>query len=64
MEWITVNWWWLSAFAIPVGIGTLKFVANKTSWVWDDKIVTLLAGIWDMAKGSIPRNTTGPKKSK
>ncbi len=61
MEWIALNWWWLSPIAIPLILGGLKVAANKTKWVWDDKIVTLLAGIWDMSKGLIPRNTTGKK---
>ncbi|MEA3420836.1 MAG: hypothetical protein U9Q97_04065 [Acidobacteriota bacterium] len=64
MEWIALNWWWVS-LCIPVVLGILKVAAKLTKWDGDDKIITLLAGLWDMFKGRVPRTTTGrPKKKK
>jgi len=61
MEWIALNWWWISPIAIPIVLGGLKYTAKKTKWVWDDKVITLLAGVWDMSRGLQPRNITGKK---
>ncbi len=60
MEWITANWIVL-AIAVPLGLKILKIMAKRTKWVGDDKIVTLLAGAWDMIKGQVPRKFTGKK---
>lgn len=59
MGWIVLNWWWLAPIVVPLAIGGLKYAAIKTPWVWDDKIITLIAGIWDMSIGHMPRNKTG-----
>jgi hypothetical protein len=61
MLWIVSNWWWISPVAVPLLLGGLKYAAKKTKWVGDDKIVTLLAGVWDMSRGIAPRSETGKK---
>ena len=61
MEWIALNWWWMS-LAIPVALGGLKIAAKLTKWDGDDKIITLLIGLWDMAKGFISKKTTRKAK--
>ncbi len=64
MEFIIANWWWISFFIPGILIG-LKVGAKLTKWDGDDKIVTLLAGLWDIYKGRKPRTSTGkPKKVK
>ena len=46
MEWLLENWVWVGTPAVAgAALGILKVVAKKTSWVYDDKIVTLLEGI-------------------
>jgi hypothetical protein len=62
MEWIVLNWWWISPIVIPLMIGGIKYAAYKTPWVWDDKIATLISGIYDMSRGKEPRNVTGKKR--
>jgi len=62
MEWIIANWWLIYTIIIPFTIGILKYTAYKTKWVWDDKIMTLICGWWDMAKGQVPKNTTNGRK--
>ena len=61
MEWVIANWWWLS-FCIPVVLAGLKVAAKFIPGVWDDKIVTVLAMIWDISRGRTPRHTTGKPK--
>ncbi len=60
MEWITTNWIILG-IAVPLGLKILKILAKRTKRVEDDKIVTLLAGAWDMIAGHVPRKVTGKK---
>jgi len=62
MEWVALNWYWISPIVIPLIVGGLKYTAKKTSWVWDDKITTILGGWWDMSRGHQPRNLTGKGK--
>ena len=46
MEWLMANWIWIGTPAVAgVALGVLKVVAKKTSWVYDDAILTLLEGI-------------------
>jgi len=63
MEFIIANWWWLS-LCIPTVLGALKVAAKMTKWTGDDKIVTLLAGIWAIYKDKPPKVTTGKLKEK
>jgi len=49
--WLASNWWWLSAFAIPLLLGLLKVIAKSTKNVHDDKIVTLLTEWWGFSRG-------------
>jgi len=45
MEWILANLWWIGTPAVMgAAVGVLKIIAKKTSWAYDDKIVTLLEG--------------------
>lgn len=62
MEWFLANWGWASPIVIPIALFFLKRQAKKTPNVLDDKIVTFLAGIWDVYKGREPRKTTGKVK--
>ena len=62
MEWLIANWWLVYTVIVPFAIGGLKYTAHNTKWVWDDKIMTLICGWWDMTKGQMPRNTTNNKK--
>ena len=40
--------------ALSAILGLLKFAAKKTSWVWDDRVVTLLIGLVRMSRGRAP----------
>lgn len=55
MEWVVINWWWLSwvlnFLVIPAILGLLKVIAIKTKTVKDDKITTLMIEWWLAAKG-------------
>jgi len=62
MEWILTNWELAAPILVPIILWILKRQAKKTDWVFDDKLVTFLAGEWDIYKGRIPRNTTGKSK--
>jgi len=59
MEWVVINWWWiswiLSLLVIPGGLGVLKVIATKTETVKDDRIVTLLIEWWNMSRGLLKR---------
>jgi len=59
MTFLVANWWWLSPLGIPAILGALKVAAKLTPWAWDNKIVTLLKGIWDVTRGKTPKNWTG-----
>ena len=59
LAWIALNWHWIAPIGIPVILGMLKIGANKTKWVLDDKIVTLLFGMWDIVLRKPPRNSSG-----
>ena len=50
--------WIVTSIGAPLILGGLKLAAKKTDWVWDDKAVTLLAGLWDIYRGKSPRNFT------
>ena len=54
MEWIALNWYWLAPLAATIGggvLGALKVAAKKTPSVYDDKIVTMLSGLFDQLRG-------------
>jgi len=57
MEWIAANWWWLSPLLIPLIFRILEYAAKKTKWVTDDRVVTLLRGIWEMSRGRLAGKT-------
>jgi len=61
MAFLIANWWWLSPLGIPAILGAMKVAAKLTPSVQDDKIVTLLAGLWDIVRGKVPRGLTGKK---
>jgi len=49
VEFISQNW-----IAITLALGALKVIAKSTSWVGDDAIHTLLAGIFNQVRGKPP----------
>ena len=62
MGWLLANWGLFSPIVVPIALWILKRRAKKTEAVWDDKIVTLLAGVWDISRKRTPRHTTGKTK--
>lgn len=64
MEWMLANWELFAPIVVPIALWFLKRYAKKSKNVWDDKLVTLLAGIWDISRKRTPRNTTGKAKVK
>ena len=50
---IVANWWWISIVLMGI-LGLLKFASKKTTWVWDDRVVTLLIGLVRMSRGKTP----------
>lgn len=49
VDFVSQNWIALSLF-----LGGLKVVAKMTSWVGDDAIHTLLAGVFNQIRGKSP----------
>ena len=43
---VSNNW-----IALSIFLGALKIVASMTSWVGDDKIYTLLSGLFTQVRG-------------
>jgi len=54
MEWLALNWFWISPIAVPLVLGGLKLIAKKTKNVKDDKVITLLWEWWRMSRGILP----------
>ena len=55
MEWLLENWVWIGTPAVAgAGLGILKIAAKKTTWVWDDRVVTLIEGLVKTLLGRKP----------
>ena len=62
MEWLLANWVLFSPVVVPFALWIFKRRAKKSPNVWDDKLVTFLAGLWDVYRGRTLRHTTGKVK--